>query len=45
MQSIFTLSEARGQFVNRDEAEGLPLEAVTSGLVTRQQTEKTNCLL
>jgi hypothetical protein len=39
------MAEALGQFENPEEGERPPLEAGIRGLVRRQQTEKTKCVL
>jgi hypothetical protein len=37
--------EARGQFWKPEGGERPPLETVTRGLVKKQQTEKTRCMV
>jgi hypothetical protein len=43
--SLVTVTKGRGWFGNPEEGKRPPLEAVTRGLVKRQQTENTKCML
>jgi hypothetical protein len=44
-ESRVVVAEELEQFGNPEEGERPQLEAVNRGLVKRQQTEKTNCVL